>query len=203
MSESDLIRRCQTGDVYAFEMLVEKYSDKAVRTAYLVTGRKDIAEDIAQEAFIKCFYSIKRLKRMEFFRTWFYRILVRTAWKMASKAGKPGQLSIDDEGGENLSDGYDLAEDFAAREAGEAVYKAASGLSKPLKEVVVLHYLNDFTIKEIAEVLNCREGTVKSRLFNARKQLAEKLKQNGWDVLNSAGNQSEKESGFNVKTSTV
>ena len=205
MNDSDLVTRCQSGDVRAFEILVEEYSDKAVRTAYLITGRKEIAEDIAQEAFIQCYYSIARLKNAALFNTWFYKILLRTSWKMGATAR--GKLQVDylDDGAikENLPDRYDLAEAFERRQDCEAVYRAVGTLGQHLKAVVVLHYFNGFPIKEIAQVLGCREGTVKSRLHNARKQLAENLKQKGRDVANQDDYQATKECDSNARTITV
>lgn len=185
LNDSNLVIQCQSGDVDAFGLLVEKYSDKAIRTAYLITGRQDIAEDIAQEAFIQCYYSIKQLKNVEFFKTWFYKILMRTSWKMVNKAnGQMKMESIDKAGNYQLSDSFNLQENLEIRQAHEAIRQGVDKLSKPLNEVIVLYYYNGFTIKEIAQVLDCREGTVKSRLFNARKVLAKGLKQKGWDVLN-------------------
>jgi len=184
LNEANLVIQCQSGDVDAFGLLVEKYSDKAIRTAYLITGRKDLAEDIAQEAFIQCYYSIKQLKNAEFFKTWFYKILMRTSWKMAARA--KGQLpveSIDRAGNDQVPDSFDLLESLEIQQAHEAIRQGVDRLSKPLNEVIVLYYYNGFTVKEIAQVLDCREGTVKSRLFNARKLLAKGLKEKGWDVL--------------------
>lgn len=185
LNDSNLVIKCQSGDVDAFELLVEKYSDKAIRTAYLITGRQEMAEDIAQEAFIQCYYSIKQLKNAEFFKTWFYKILMRTSWKMVARANGQMQVeSIDRAGSDHLPDSFNLLENIEIQQAHEAIRLGVDMLSKPLNEVVVLYYYNGFTVKEIAQVLDCREGTVKSRLFNARKLLAKGLKQKGWDVIN-------------------
>lgn len=82
----------------------------AVRTAYLVTGRRDMAEEYCPGAFVQCFYSIKRLRRAEYFKTWFYKVLVRTGWRMVSRAGKPLQVNLDGEEGRSLSGGVIPAE---------------------------------------------------------------------------------------------
>ncbi|MDD2422540.1 MAG: RNA polymerase sigma factor [Heliobacteriaceae bacterium] len=195
---------CIYGHYYAFELLVEKLAAQAVRTAYLVTGRQELAEDIAQEAFIQCFYSIKQLKKAESFKTWFYKILIRTSWKMAAK--NRGLLQIDDL--ENncyatLPHHHHLEEAFEKKEAKEAVCLAVSTLSEPLKAVVILRYFNDFSISEIAGILGCREGTIKSRLHNAKKQIATILQEKGWDTSGIGDNRARKESSFNVKTRTV
>lgn len=199
MNESDLVIQCQSGNVDAFGILVEKYCDNAVRTAYLITGRQEIAEDIAQEAFIQCFCSIKQLKNVEFFRTWFYKILMRTSWKISART--KGQIQVESiygEGNDKLPDSFNLLENVEFRQAHHDLRQGVDRLSKPLHEVVVLYYYNGFTVKEIAQVLDCREGTVKSRLFNARKVLAEGLKQKGWDVLSVKEVQVRKECHLNA-----
>jgi RNA polymerase sigma-70 factor (ECF subfamily) len=200
--DRDLILSCQAGDVNAFNLLVDKYNDKAIRTAFLITGRKDLAEDIAQETFIQCYYQIRQLKHVEYFTTWFYKILVRTGWKMVSGSRRPEQVDIDREPTITKTCDYDPEKVIENREKYEEIYQAVNSLSRPLKEVVVLHYFNDLTIKEIAAILNCREGTVKSRLYNARKLLAKNLRQGDREKLNKSVI-NEKECITNARTSTV
>lgn len=88
LDETTLVNRCQAGDIEAFSELVERNNKKAIHTAYLITGCRDIAEDIAQEAFIQCFHSIRKLRDTTLFKSWFYKILVRTSWRMVSNAKK-------------------------------------------------------------------------------------------------------------------
>ncbi|SHF32235.1 RNA polymerase sigma-70 factor, ECF subfamily [Desulfofundulus australicus DSM 11792] len=199
MKDVELIKRCQSGDINAFELLVERFGAQAVRTAYLVTGRQDLAEDIAQETFIQCFYSIKQLKKAEFFKTWFYKILLRTGRKMAAKNRRLLQIdNLDNNFNAVQLHHYDLEEAFEKNEAKEAVYQAVSTLSEPLKVVITLRYFNDFSISEIASVLGCKEGTVKSRLHNARKLIAAFLQEKGLNTASSEDNQSRKECILNV-----
>ena len=203
LKDVELIKQCQSGDVDAFELLVERFGAQAVRTAYLVTGRQDLAEDIVQEAFIQCFYSINQLKKAEFFKTWFYKILLRTGWKMAVKNKRLLQIdNLDDNCNAIMPQYYNLEESFEKKEAEEAVCQAVSNLSEPLKTVVTLRYFNDFSINEIATILCCREGTVKSRLYNARKMIAVLLQEEGWSAASSEDNQSRKECALNVRTRT-
>ncbi len=203
LEESELVKRCQRGDVQAFETLVERYADQAVRTAYLVTGCRELAEDMAQEAFIQCFYSIKQFKNQSSFRTWFYGVVVRVSRKMAARTSSRVPLEYLDgrAGTEELPSGADLSAAFEDKQAHEAVCRAIESLSQPLKAVVVLHYFNGFSVKEIAEALCCREGTVKSRLFNARKLLADRLQRAGGDFFDE--NQTTKESDPHVKVSAT
>jgi len=174
--DHNLINRCKEGDIEAFGSLVEKYNDMAVRTAFLVTGRSDIAEDIAQEAFIQCFYSLKKLKDNEFFNSWFYKILVRVSWKMASK--HKNQVSVDSSQMEGILGSSDENKTWDIVETklrNAEVSKAIEKLSPKLKTVIVLYYYNSFQINEISMILGCNENTVKSRLHKARKKLEEFL----------------------------
>ncbi len=171
-----LINQCKEGDIEAFGALVEKYNDMAVRTAYLVTGRGDIAEDIAQEAFIQCFYSLKKLKNIEFFSTWFYKILVRTSCRMAAK--HKNQVSVDTSQMECIlgtSDENNPSDIVEAKFRDMEISIAIEKLSSTLKTVVVLYYYNGFQVNEISMILDCKENTVKSRLHKARKKLEEFL----------------------------
>ena len=171
---TDLIKRCQLGDLNSYSELYWLYSKNALGTAYLISDRKGIAEDIVQEAFIQCFNKIKSLKIPETFEVWFYKILVRTGWRMVKKYNN--FIPMDDENMEGLSIGINSGLD--ASETSIIVNEALESLSLPLRTVVILYYFNDMTIKEISEVLGCFQGTVKSRLHNARKQLYETLNEN-------------------------
>ncbi len=169
MNNIDIIQRCKEGDLDAFNILFEEYSVKAVRTVYLITGQKDIAEDIAQEAFIKCFSQIKKLKKAEAFESWFYRLLTRICWRYCSK--QKNNLCIDNINDKNTISNNSLSDITEKNEIKHLVDKALDKLSMPLKTTVILYYYNELSIKEIAHVLGCFEGTIKSRLHNARNLL--------------------------------
>lgn len=188
MDVPTLIKRIQGGDLQAFEVLVEQYSGKALRTAYLITGRKDIIEDAVQEAFVHNYRKIKSLRDPTTFEAWFYRILTRVCWRLAAR--EKGVVSLDSlsEGGQEFALHGDTTEDaFEAGETRWLVQQALSKLSPPLRTTVILRYYNDLSIKEIAKVLGCREGTVKSRLHNALGQLAGELERLGWRVTYESG----------------
>jgi RNA polymerase sigma-70 factor (ECF subfamily) len=169
----ELIRRCQEGDAHAFSELYALYGKKALATTALISGNRGIAEDIVQEAFIQCFSRIKDLHDPARFELWFYRILVRTGWSMAKKQAQA--VPIDDERMDVLittADPHSALDDY---ETSMTVREALEKLSLPLKTVVVLHYFNDLSIKEIAGVLGCFQGTVKSRLHHAKQKLFNEL----------------------------
>lgn len=183
MDEIGLVIKCQQGDMEAYEVLFGSYFNKAVRYAFLITGRNDLAEDIVQEALIECYKDIKSLKSPEKFKSWFYRILVRTSWRV--KAKEKGKVSIEEFDGcdynsvnENLNDDFERLVEI--RESSRLIKDALHKLSLPLRTTVVLHYYNDLSIKEIAQVLKCFQGTVKSRLHNARKILHKELVKEGY-----------------------
>lgn len=164
----------QQGDFDAFDQIFEKYKNEAVRTAYLITGRKSICEDIAQEAFIQCYKHISDLKNPNGFRAWFFRILTRTAWKYGRSASReiPTENMAErvEESGLNL-----VSERYSAVEENRLLYSEINNLAPKQKTVIILYYFNGLSTKEIAKVSRCLEGTVKSRLFSARKKLKSRL----------------------------
>lgn len=165
MDRSTLIMRCQQGDREGFAELYRQYSQKALGTAYLISGHRGIAEDILQEAFYQCFRKIKDLRSPEAFDIWFYRLLVRIGWTMAAK--QQNHVSWDE-----LQEQVPLA---VPDDTELLLWEAINKLSTPLKTVTILYYYNDLSVKEIAKVLGCFQGTVKSRLHNARKVLQKEL----------------------------
>ena len=164
----------QQGNSDAFDQIFEKYKNQAVRTAYLITGRNSICEDIAQEAFIKCFKHINDLKNPNGFRVWFFRILTRTAWKYGRSASR--EIPTEDITEKVEESSLDLVnEQYSVVEENKLLYSEISHLEAKQKTVIILYYFNGLSTKEIAKVSRCLEGTVKSRLFSARKKLKSRL----------------------------
>ncbi len=176
MEDIDLIKSCQFGDLNSFSELYRLHRKKALGTAYLISNQKGIAEDIVQESFIECFKKIKNIKDPEAFEAWFYKILVRTGWRMVKKHNH--FIPMDDQNMEGLSTTMDLNSELEASETNMMVNEALVQLSLPLKTVVILYYFNDMSIEKISNVLGCFQGTVKSRLYNARIQLHEVFNEN-------------------------
>lgn len=176
----EIIIRCQQGDMEAFESLFCRYSTKAVRTAYLMTGRQDIAEDIVQEAFIQCFQEIKRLRNPNAFQPWFNRILIRIIWRSLTREKRKLSFETTLENSEESmpASNVDVERALDAKQMQDILCKALNKLSPAHKTTLVLHYYNDLSMAEIGKLMGCRVGTVKSRLHNARKQMANLLKQN-------------------------
>ena len=170
--EEELVRRIQAGDETAFDELFAIYQKQAVRTAALITGDVSLAEDVAQETFVLCLLHIKELREPSRFRPWFFRTLTRCAWK-----GMGEKLPAVD-WSEALEHVLPAAADIYPSEteaAYEMLYRALDSLGRKQRTTVILYYFNDLSIKEIAEVTGSLEGTVKTRLFAARRRLKRML----------------------------
>ena len=168
--ELELVRRMKKGDRAAFDELYEQYYDRLYRTACMITGNRADGEDVTQETFIKAYLNCDKLKKDEQFRYWLYRILNRTAWQVAKKHAKerPEEriLELADTSTAD-SPTVKVLQDEQERAIAEAVRQ----LEYRQRTTVILYYFNGLGTKEIARVMECMEGTVKSRLFTARKNL--------------------------------
>ncbi len=193
MEQLNLVKRCQNGDKQAFEELYHLYSAQALKTAYLISGHRGVAEDIVQEAFIQCYKEIKQLKEPGAFYAWFYKVLLRCGWRMMAKYQNKNSLTVF-LGNYEAADGNFYVDDWVeAREVYDLVVKALRKLKAPLRAAVILYYYNNMTIAEIARVLGCVQGTVKSRLHNAKKALEKELRQYFQDVQPLIGREKQKE----------
>jgi RNA polymerase sigma factor (sigma-70 family) len=173
--DSELIQRFQEGDLSAFDQLVSRHYYKAKQTAYLITQNKELAEEIVQDAFLICYQKLHLLRNPACFQTWFYKILVRMSKKALQKEKWLTFLSFRDDLEINGFNYEEMANN--QYELYLALYEAINQLRPALRTVVILYYFNDMPLSEIATVLACREGTVKSRLFHARKKLEIVLRQ--------------------------
>lgn len=174
LEEKELIVRLKQGEKQAFDLLYEKYKNTAMRMAYFITNSKTNSEDIVQESFIKCYQNISKLRDNEGFRPWLFKILTRTAWKHCKKYSKeiPQEEVTLWQDKEIEESSLDI---ILKEENSVTLMKFVSSLPVKQRLVVTLYYYNELSTKEIAKILGCLEGTVKSRLFNARKTLKEML----------------------------
>lgn len=190
MYEEEAIEKMKQGDLNAFDVIFERYKNEAVRLAYMITGNRADSEDVVQETFIQCYRKIDKLKDPGCFRAWLFRILTRIAWKTYAhhKAEEPieniSEVEILDL--EQLDSSLDV---FLKSELSDTLYGAINKLDKKQKTVIILYYYNELSIKEIAKIMACQEGTVKSRLHTARKNLKnafENIENNRIEVKKSA-----------------
>ena len=170
MEEKELVKLLKNGDKEAFDQLYEKYKNVALRMAYLICGNFSDSEDVVQESFIKCYQHITDLNKEEQFKSWFFQILTRTAWKYTKKQSKelPEEEIISLMSDQKESSSLEV---LLQKERDKGLMDMINHLSVKHRTTLVLYYYNELSTKEIARILGCLEGTVKSRLFIARKLL--------------------------------
>lgn len=183
----DLVERAKAGDRPAFGQLVEVYQDKIYGYASRMLGDPDEAEDVAQETFVRAYRSLPHFRGAASFHTWLYRIASNLAIDVArrNRRQSTGNFSLDEplesEEGDyerEIADETGGPEQLTQRrEMQELVRQAVAELPEKLRAVVVLYELQGESYEDIAEILGCPLGTVKSRLFNARSQLKDMLEQ--------------------------
>ncbi|MDO4851513.1 MAG: RNA polymerase sigma factor [Actinomycetota bacterium] len=171
MDGNRLVQLMRTGDPSGFDAVYERYAKALFRTAFLICGDTGDAEDAVQETFVICFTSISQLRHEESLRFWLYRILTRAARDISRRhARETADEHIAERVDEELCrDGSMTA--IEAYDDHEAFEQWLEHLSPVQREVVVLRYHDDMSIADIAQMLDCREGTVKSRLHAARRKL--------------------------------
>jgi RNA polymerase sigma-70 factor, ECF subfamily len=182
-----LVARAKSGEVAAFEMLVVKYQRRIERLVSRMVRDSDLVQDIAQETFIRAYRALPQFRGESAFYTWLYRIAVNTA-KKALVALKRDPLLFEsalvstDDGEEpsrvenELSDGETPETVLAGRQVAATVNAAIDALSEDLRQAIVLREIEGLSYEEIADVMNCPIGTVRSRIFRAREAIATKLR---------------------------
>ena len=169
--ENTLVERARGGDASAYEELVRRYQDIAVRTAYVVTGDGAEAEDIAQDAFVKAFYALNGFQSGAPFRPWLLRIVVNEARNRRKASGRRAALVLRAaEEGSAVAD--PSPEDTAlAAERRATLLRALNELRDDDHQVIAYRYFLDLSEAEMAAALGCARGTVKSRLARALGRL--------------------------------
>lgn len=182
-SDVQLVKRVQKGDKRAFDLLVLKYQYKV--QAVISRFIKDHAEvqDVAQEAFIKAYRAIQNFRGESQFYTWLYRIAVNTAKNhLVTRNRRPPSEDVDISdaehygGSEYLKDNDTPEGEMYRGELEEVVFKAMSDLPEDLRTAVTLREMEGMSYEEIAEVMECPVGTVRSRIFRAREAITDKIK---------------------------
>lgn len=177
------VRQAQKGDLQAFEQLFNHFQRGIYNTIYQMVRSEADAADLTQEVFIRAWRSLPRLEAPEAFSSWIYRIATNLTRNWIRDNTRVRQESLDQPVGEE-EDGpqrevADFSGDPAAasqtRATQEAVQRAIAGLSPDHRTVVTLHHLEGMAVEEIAQIMRCSTGTVKSRLSRARDHLKRKL----------------------------
>lgn len=177
-----MVERMKQGDREAFDSIYEIYQNRILRMAYLIVGNAVDSEDIAQETFVKCFIHCKELKDNSVFKSWLYCILTRTAWEYDKKNKRevPDEEIVKNIEKSNDISSLDIVMD---EEQTKVILDAIKQLDIKQRTAVVYYYYNQMSTKEIAKACNCLEGTVKSRLFTARRNLRNSLQEMEREVV--------------------
>lgn len=179
VEEKELVARARRGDMSAYDDLVRRYQERIYATIYHMTSNHEDANDLAQEAFIKAYQALKSFKGGSSFYTWVYRIAVNKTINFLKQRKNRSQMSLNDLdfNVEHDPDLMALISDKTPRrevnlsELQEKLNEAMQKLSEHHRLVVTLHDVQGMSHEEIAKIMDCNIGTVRSRLFYARQQL--------------------------------
>jgi len=179
-----LVERAQRGDKQAFGLLVEKYQRKLARLLSRFVRDPAEVEDVTQEAFIKAYRALPNFRGDSAFYTWLYRIGINTAKNYLMAAGRraPTSTSVDSDEAEGLDEGEQLRDIntpeslLLSREIGDTVNATMESLPEELRTAIQLREIEGMSYEDIAQIMNCPIGTVRSRIFRAREAIAERLK---------------------------
>ena len=181
VADQELVERAQKGDKKAFNLLVVRYQNRVAGLLTRYVSRDDIP-DIVQESFIKAYRSLESFRGESAFYTWLYRIAVNTAKNHLTALGRrPPKEDILAEDAESFDVGVQLRESdtpenvVLSEELKRVVFETIENLPEELKTAITLRELEGLSYEEIAEVMQCPVGTVRSRIFRAREAIDAKV----------------------------
>jgi len=182
--DQQLVERAQRGDKYAFELLVSKYQRKLARLLARFIRDPVEVEDVAQEAFIKAYRALPSFRGESAFYTWLYRIGINTAKNylvaMGRRAPTRTEFASEDaegfENGEQLRDINTPESVMMSKEIARTVNDTMDQLPEELRNAITLREIEGLSYEDIAAIMNCPIGTVRSRIFRAREAIAERLR---------------------------
>jgi RNA polymerase sigma-70 factor (ECF subfamily) len=182
-SDQLLVERVQRGDKNAFSLLVMRYERKLLRLVMRYIRDSAEAEDVVQESFIKAYRALANFRGECAFYTWLYRIGVNTAKNyLVARRNRPisaSMLPVDEDGESTIDVGSDDDTPerlLMTRQIGETVNRVMDTLPNELKTAISLREIEGLTYEQIAEVMECPVGTVRSRIFRAREAIAKQLR---------------------------
>jgi RNA polymerase sigma factor RpoE len=179
-----LVERAQGGDQHAFDQLVSKYQRKLGRLLSRFIRDPSEVEDVTQEAFIKAYRALPKFRGDSAFYTWLYRIGINTAKNYLVSQGRraPTSTEYDAEEAESFEDASQLRDIntpeslLLSKQIGQTVNAAIDALPEELRSAIVLREIEGHSYEEIASMMDCPIGTVRSRIFRAREAVANKLR---------------------------
>jgi len=181
--DEQLVERVQRGDKNAFNLLVKKYQHKVVNLVARYVNNPGDVPDVAQEAFIKAYRALPTFRGESAFYTWLYRIAVNTAKNyLTSQGRRPPSSDVEADEAEYYGGGEALQEVATPEnlaltdEIKRTVFAAIEALPEDLRTAITLREMEGLSYEEIAEIMDCPVGTVRSRIFRAREAIDKKLK---------------------------
>jgi RNA polymerase sigma-70 factor (ECF subfamily) len=182
--DRQLVERAQRGDKRAFELLVEKYQRKLARLLSRFIRDPAEVEDVTQEAFIKAYRALPAFRGDSAFYTWLYRIGINTAknYLMAMGRRAPTSTEVEAEEAEGFDEGEQLRDIntpesvLLSKEIAQTVNATIEQLPEELRTAIQLREIEGMSYEDIAKVMDCPIGTVRSRIFRAREAIAEQLR---------------------------
>jgi RNA polymerase sigma-70 factor (ECF subfamily) len=182
--DQELVERVQRGDKHAFDLLVSKYQRKLGRLISRFVRDSGEAEDVTQDAFIKAYRALPGFRGESAFYTWLYRIGINTAKNhlLANKRRAPTSTPFDVEDAESFEEASLLREvstpenELMSKQVVDVVQASLQQLPEDLRSALTLREIEGLSYEEIASVMNCPVGTVRSRIFRAREAVAENLR---------------------------
>ncbi len=182
-TDQQLVERVQAGDKRAFDLLVLKYQPKILGLVSRYVHDSHEVQDVTQEAFIKAYRALPRFRGDSAFYTWLYRIAINTAKNhLVSRGRRPPGSDIEVADAEHYENGGALRDMenpenmLFSRELGEVVHRAISDLPDDLRSAVTLREFDGLSYEEIAEIMDCPVGTVRSRIFRAREAIDKRVR---------------------------
>ena len=181
--DRELVVRAQHGDKEAFEVLVTKHQGRVFAVAGGILRNREDVEDIAQQVFLKAYFSLKRFDQRAAFSTWLYKITVNECWDLLRKR-KVRPLVFESELSEEQAHAYQSTEQKSEQapdvsdqlETRQQLDRWLECLEERDRTMLVLKEVQGFTVEEIAEIMEINGNTVKVRLFRARQKVAEKIR---------------------------
>jgi RNA polymerase sigma-70 factor (ECF subfamily) len=173
--DAHLVSRLQEGDRKAFDVIVAQYEKPIFNVAYRMLGDPDAAADVTQTAFLKAFEKIETFDPRYKFFSWLYRIAVNEALNRIARRKRRQSVDVDQPATQRTP-----ADDYDREEASEQLERALRAMKVDHRIVIVLKHLLFLSYREIAEILDIEEKTVKSRLFTARQVLKAELEKQGY-----------------------
>ena len=179
----EIVKRVQRGDKKAFDILVIKYQHKLAKLVTPYVRDRDDVLDVVQESFIKAYKALPRFRGESAFYTWLYRIAINTAKNyLTAQSRRPPRSDVDAadaeyyDGGSILHDNSTPEAAMSRQEIKQAIDRAIANLPEELKTAVTLREFEAMSYDEIAEVMDCPVGTVRSRIFRAREAIDKEIK---------------------------